>query len=491
MKTSSRPVIAWLLGLLAAWPLLVAAADGDTAGAAPEAQDPLPGPVALALQSLGLPEDGVSLWVQRIGDDAPLIRFNAGVPRNPASTLKLVTTFAALEGLGPAYTWYTDVYLAAPLQDGVVSGDLWLRGHGDPFLVAEEYWKLTEALRRRGLRRIEGDLVFDTSFFDLPPEDRGAFDDQPDRVYNLPPHPLLVNFNAVRFSVRPEEDGGAVSVAPDPPLPNLELANRLRLYRAPCGGYQRGVALAVRDPDARDQVLLEGRFPDGCDEYALTRTVLQPESYAFGLFDLYWHQLGGEIAGRWRTAPVPDPRAKPFLRHRSRPLGEVLRLVNKYSNNVMTRHLGLTLGAERFGAPATEDKAREAIFEVLGEHGIDTTGLVVSNSAGLSRDSRISARQLAAVLDAGWRSPFMPEFLSSLSIPGLDGTMRRRLAGTPAAGRMHLKTGSLDDVSAVAGYVLTRDGDRVMVVVLVNAPEAHRGLGEDLEDVVLRWATDL
>lgn len=476
-----------------AWRRVVAATLllGAAAVAAEAPLDVLPAPVALAAKSLGLPESGISLWVQEVDARAPEVAFHPETPRNPASTLKLVTTYAALEALGPAYTWHTDVYLTEPPVDGVVEGDLWLRGYGDPYLVAEEYWKLADGLRKRGIRRIEGDLVFDTSYYQLEPEDPGAFDRRPDRVYNLLPHPLLVNFNAVRFVVRPEDDGRSVSVAPDPPLPNLELDNRLSLYQAPCGGYQRGVALAVQEPEERRHVRLEGRFPDGCEQYALTRTVLRPESYAFGLFDLYWQYLGGELEGRWRLGLVPENLTEPYHRHQSRPLGDIVRLVNKFSNNVMTRHLELTLGAERYGAPATGRKGRDAMFAVLAEHGIDTTGLVVSNSAGLSRDSRISARQLAGVLQAAWRGPFMPEFVSSLSIAGLDGTMRRRLQGTPAQGRMHLKTGTLDHVSAVAGYLLTHSGRRLIVVALVNAPDAHRGLGEDLQDVLLRWAVDL
>jgi serine-type D-Ala-D-Ala carboxypeptidase/endopeptidase (penicillin-binding protein 4) len=185
------------------------------------------------------------------------------VPRNPASVLKLLATFAALEQLGPAYTWRTEIFAGAAPVNGRVAGDLWLRGYGDPYLVAEEYWKLAEAIRRRGVQQIDGDLVFDTSYFELEPEDPGAFDNQPSRVYNLTPHPLLVNFNAVRFMVRPEGAAGAVSVSAEPPLPNLQLENRLRLHSAPCGGYQRGVALAVQDPAIRDRVLLEGRFPGG------------------------------------------------------------------------------------------------------------------------------------------------------------------------------------------------------------------------------------
>jgi hypothetical protein len=298
-----------------------------------------------------------------------------------------------------------------------------------------------------------------------------------------------VNFNAVRFwcgrSARRRGHGDA-----DPPLPNLTLDNRLRLHQAPCGGYQRGVALAVQDPAVRDQVLLEGRFPAGCDEYALTRTVLQPESYAFGLFDLYWQQLGGTLAGRWRLGAVPETLGKPDYVHRSRPLGDLIRLVNKYSNNVMTRHLALTLGAERFGAPATADKGR-----LRGARGARRArhrhaGMVLRQPVPGCPGTRLTARQVAGVLQAGWRSPYMPEFMSSMAIAGLDGTLRRRLDEPPAPGRMHLKTGTLNDVSAVAGYLLT--GRRaLLVVLLVNAPDAHRGLGEDLQDVVLRWAAGL
>lgn len=506
-----RTVPLWLLLLLAA-PLW---AEGPAEG--------LPAPVALAARSLGVAENAISLWIQDVDSPAPELVHLADRPRNPASTLKLVTTFAALEALGPGYTWYTDVYLGGPLEDGTLDGDLWLRGHGDPYLVSEEYWKLADALRQRGIRRIRGDVVFDVSYFALEPEDPAAFDNRPNRVYNLTPHPLLVNFNAVRFTVRPERGGEKVSVSADPPLPNLKLDNRLRLHAAPCGGYQRGVAVAVPDADERGQVLLEGRFPAGCDEYSLTRTVLRPESYAFGLFDLYWDRLGGVIDGRWRSEPVPvqvvragaaetlaasldqprdestgqpfgepfgQPFGEPFHRHASRPLGDILRLINKFSNNVMTRQVALTLGAERFGPPATLVKAHDALFAVLRERGIGTAGMVVTNPAGLSRDSRISARQLAAVLQAGWKSPYMPEFVSSLALAGVDGTMRRRLNGSTAAGRMHLKTGTLDHVSAVAGYVLTHSGRRLIVVVLVNAPEAHRGLGEELQDVLLRWLVD-
>jgi len=453
------------------------------------AATPLPAPVAQVARALKVPESAVSVWVQRIGESEPRVAFNADTPRNPASAMKLVTSFAALEALGPAYTWKTEFHLAEPLRPDGSTGELWVRGGGDPFLVIEEHWKMLGALRERGLTRIDRGLVFDVSAFDLPPEDPGAFDGQPDRVYNLPPHPLLVNFNAVRFRIDARGAGG-VDVAAVPALPNLRIDNRLQRGAGACGGFQNGVVIALREAERRDTAVLDGRFPAACREYELSRTVLQPESYAWGLFDLQWRQLGGGLQGGWRRGVLPADIGAPFHVHRSRPLGEVIRSVNKSSNNVMTRHLELALGSERYGSPATPAKGQRAILDVLGERGIDTRGLVIGNSAGLSREGRISARQLAAILGAAWRSPYMPEYASSLALAGLDGTMRNRFRKSPATGRMHLKTGRLDDVSAVAGYVTAASGQRLIAVVLVNAPEAHRGPGEELQDAVLQWVHD-
>jgi len=483
MERLSRRSLPLGLALLLAVPAMLPRA--GAAGAA----TPLPAPVAQVARALKVPESAVSVWVQRIGEPEPRVAFNADTPRNPASAMKLVTSFAALEALGPAYTWKTEFHLAEPLRPDGSTDELWVRGGGDPFLVLEEHWKMLGALRERGLTRIERGLVFDVSAFDLPPEDPGAFDGQPDRVYNVLPHPLLVNFNAVRFRIQAREAGG-VDVSAVPALPNLRVDNRLQRGTGACGGFQNGVVIALRDALRRDSAVLEGRFPVACREYELSRTALRPESYAWGLFDLQWRQLGGVLEGGWRPGVLPAGTGAPFHVHRSRPLGEVIRSVNKSSNNVMTRHLELALGSERYGSPATPAKGQRAILDVLGERGIDTRGLVIGNSAGLSREGRISARQLAAILGAAWQSPHMPEYASSLAIAGLDGTMRSRFRRSPATGRMHLKTGRLDDVSAVAGYVTAASGQRLIAVVLVNAPGAHRGPGEELQDALLQWVHD-
>ncbi|MEE4301553.1 MAG: D-alanyl-D-alanine carboxypeptidase/D-alanyl-D-alanine-endopeptidase [Pseudomonadales bacterium] len=466
----------------------------------------LPQRVEQIARALKVGTDEISVWVQAVDAETPMLVHLPDVARTPASTLKLVTTFAALQGLTPAYRWRTEAWALGPVENRVLKGDLLLRGAGDPYLVEEEYWKLVGGIHDAGIDRIEGDLVLDTSYFEVPEEDLAAFDGEPDRVYNLTPHPLLVNFNAARFEFAPARDGRHVDVFVDPPLAELEVDNRLSLAEQGCYGYQRGVALNVVDGVAkRDRVMLEGRFPKGCDLYAMTRTVLRPESYAFGLFDVYWRQFGGDLGGRWRLGTLPEglipedeetgialPAESDALLHvhESPPLGDVVRLINKYSNNVMTRHLHLTLGAERFGVPATAAKGDEAILELLARSGVDTEGLVIDNASGLTREARITARQLGQLLLAGWNAPYMPEFVSSLSLVGLDGTASGRLRGRRAVGRMHVKTGTLDEVSAIAGYVQARSGERYVVAVLVNGPLADRGPGREIQDALLYWVYD-
>ncbi len=444
---------------------------------------PLPEPVVRVLDGHGLEPDDLSLYVRELATGTELLAHRPDVPRNPASVLKLLTTFVALESLTPAYTWRTSAYLDGALTDGVLEGNLVLRGGGDPYLVQERFWLLLRELRARGLDRIEGDLVVDGSYFRTTPEDRGAFDKQPLRAYNVTPHALLVNFNVVRFQFEPAA-GGRVAVAMEPAPDNLAIDNRLRPAEGRCRGYQRGIA--VQASPERRRVVFSGEFPTACGRYALARSVLSHEDYAFGLFRTLWRESGGQFDGDLVVGEAPQD-AEPFVTMESLPLGEVLRAINKFSNNVMTRQLLYTLGAERFGTPATEESGRRAVLEWLESKGLEMPELVLENGAGRSRDSRISARHMGDILALAWASPYMPEFLSSLAISGLDGTVGRRGRGRAIRGQAHLKTGSLDDVSALAGYLQSREGRRYLVVVMQNAPGVHRGPGDELQDALLEW----
>ncbi len=469
--------IRYLLGSL----LVAVLLPGSAVGAPSE----VPAPIKSIGGRIRFPTDSLSVYVIEIGAREPVLAFNADVPRNPASAIKIVTTWAALEELGPTYTWRTEAWLGGPMRGDILDGDLILKGKGDPYLVTEEVWRMLGALRRRGLREITGDLVIDSSYFDLPPESPGGFDNQPYRAYNVLAHPLLFNYRTVRFDVFPGS-GQRARIEADPLPANLEIANKVQIVDGACRGDANAVTFGVSDPPAAAQVVIGGRLARGCPGAGFVRAVLTPETFALGLFQTVWQQLGGTFTGTVRNGSAPA-RGRPWFVWESRTLAEAIRGLNKFSNNTMARHFLLTLGAEKHQPPATLDKGARAVTELMKKRGIDAWGLEIANGSGLARETRVTARTLAEVLVDAWRSPRMPEFVASLPIAGVDGTMRRRFRGRPEAGHMHIKTGSLREVSAIAGYVHGADGRTFAVVSLMNDRQAQWGLGSAVHDEILRW----
>ncbi|OGI51885.1 MAG: D-alanyl-D-alanine carboxypeptidase/D-alanyl-D-alanine-endopeptidase [Candidatus Muproteobacteria bacterium RIFCSPHIGHO2_12_FULL_60_33] len=450
------------------------------------ASDKLPEPIAAALKRHGFPTRGLSLYVHEIGQAEPVLSVSANVPRYPASTIKLLTTLVAVEELSPAWRWKTEAYVTQPLRDGRLAGDLYIKGYGDPYLVIEHFWRFLRALRAADLETIEGNLVLDQSHFAREPGGAADFDNQPLRAYNVLPHALLVNFQAVNFRFMPQASARRVQIIADPLPANVELENRVVLADSVCRGWASRLGMKLRHEKIKTRVIFSGTYDAGCGDNELFRVVSEPAPYTLGLFRSLWAELGGRFEGGVREGAVP---ADATLLHTawSPPLADIIRSVNKYSNNVMARQLLLTLGAEQAGAPGTTDKGIQAVREWLKRRHLIFPELVLENGAGLSREEIISARHLGQVLLAGWRSPYMPEFVSSLPLAAMDGTLRRRFNSAALEGQMHLKTGSLRDVRSVAGYVLDRAGRRVAVVCLHNHARADTAAGEAVQEAVLQW----
>lgn len=445
----------------------------------------LPAPVAQALARYRLPAKSLGVFIQEVAAAEPLLVFNADRPFSPASTIKLLTTFAALDVLGPAYTWTTDAYLDGPLRDGRLEGNLILKGRGDPFLVIEHFGRLVRGLRDKGLQQIGGDLVIDNSFFAVPAENPAAFDNKPLHPYNVAPEALLLNFKAVQFTFVP--DNQAIRITPNPSPANLTIDNRLKPGPGYCGDLEERIGVQVSRQDNGSTVQFNGFYPSACGERALYRVVMDSAALTFGVFKSLWSELGGTLndQSQWRLGTVP-PRAKPFLTLRSPPLAEVIQNVNKYSNNVMARHLLLTLGAKRYGPPGTVAKGRKALREWLAARQLNFPELVVDNGSGLSRKDRISPRSLGRLLLAAQASPQGVKFMASLSVAGRDGTLSRRFADSPLAGRLYGKTGTLGQVTGIAGYLFSRSDRRFVVVILQNHPSVHGG-GAAVQKALLEW----
>lgn len=454
----------------------------------------LPAPVLRALQAEGLGADALSVYVQRVDQPAPLLAHQADIALNPASTMKLVTTYAGLELLGPAYRWRTEIYHDGVLKQGVLTGNLILKGYGDPSMRVEDLWRMLSRLRQQGVQRIDGDLLLDSSYFASTNAGPAAFDGEPYRAYNATPAALVMDLKATGIQLQADAVTQQVLLRaePDPNSPGvtaLTLTSQLKLVRSACGDWKTRLAYDVNvRSDASNaravELVLRGDYALDCGEKWLDLSFFDEASHSYFLFRQLWQQLGGSFGGKLRVGLMPE-RAVKLLSNESVTLAEVVRDINKFSNNLMARQLLLTLAAEQIATPGTEANGARAVQLWLRSKGLEFPELVIENGAGLSRVERISSKHLADLLLTAYASPVMPELMSSLPILAVDGTLRKRQKDSAAYGRAHLKTGSLSNVRSIAGYVLDAKGRRWVVVCISNHAKAQQTRGA--QDVLIDW----
>jgi len=460
------------------------------------AQSTLPDAVARQLAVNQLPDDALSVLVLR--GDTVVLAHRAERPMQVASTMKLVTTLVALEQLGPVFRGRTELRTNAPLVNGVLQGDLVLRGGADVDLTDDVLENLLRALRNQGIQSIAGNLVLDRQLFTPARSDVGTapFDEAPEAYYNVIPDALLVNKNMLQLDLRATDR--RLQINSQPALEGVTVTSDMALVNADCNLWEAGWKLpdAQRDASGNIRVTLHGTFPKNCARtYSIN--VVDREDYVDRLFRLRWRQLGGSLRGATVEGATP-PDARVLAEHAARALPEVIRDTNKPSDNALARTLFLSLGSleadPALGSHAlaptgepTAVRSDRVIRTWLRAHAIDDNGLVLENGSGLSRTERISALQLASVLQAGLRSQWEPEYLASLPIVGIDGTMRRRLRDSPAAGHARMKTGTLHGVVAVAGYVLDAAGRQCVVVAMINHEQAGNGKGRAVLDALVDW----
>ena len=448
-----------------------------------------PDSVTRLLRQYGIPPDAVSLDVRAADSGEKILSLNSRKPRNPASVIKILTTLAALEILGPNYQWQTRYLTDGTIENGVLDGNLIMQGGGDPFLTMERFWHQVQSIRQRGIHTITGDLVIDNHYFDIAQHDRSAFDNRPNRLYNVGPDAALVNFSATRFILFPS--GNRVRVIADPPLAGLIIENDIRAKRGKCVNPKAGWRInGIRRAKDRVIVKFAGSYTVGCGEYSMARTIFSNHEYAFRLFKYLWTDSSGQILGGYRVSKTPD-RATEILAYPSKPLADVITGINKYSNNVMSRQLFLSLDARGPTNPGAPGGARQRLREWLTANAMPMPRLFVDNGSGLSRDTRISVDNLARLLQHGWNSNYHAEFLSSFALSSLDGTMRKRSGEPGSEGRLRIKTGWLRGVRSMAGYVNSRHNRPYTVVMIIQADKVRYGNGARIQDALLKWVYDL
>ncbi|APW47865.1 D-alanyl-D-alanine carboxypeptidase/D-alanyl-D-alanine-endopeptidase [Rhodoferax antarcticus] len=444
---------------------------------------PLPEAISSALLRAQVPADSVSLiLVDADGLSQPRLSHRAEVLANPASVMKLLTTTAALDLLGPAYTWRTPVWVDGKVQNGTLYGNLVIAGRGDPALTVEKLWLLLRRVQGLGIVRIHGDIVLDGSAFAQAPTQPGDFDGEPLRPYNATPEALLINFKAVTLTLVPDLANKVARIHIEPPLHGVRLPTQAPLatnLQAPCNDYRAALQADFSDPA---RILLKGRYPASCGEKSWPMAYADPASYTARALQGMWLALGGQLTGAVRLGHAPA--TPPTLQAISPTLAEVLRDINKFSNNVMTQQLFLTLAREAAPTEPASFEAARAVLQQWWARRIGTGAApVLDNGAGLSRQERISAQGLARLLQLAYASPFMPELMASLPVVGLDGTLKRSRAPLASA---HLKTGSLRDVLALAGYVHGNNGRQLVLVAVINHPNANAA--RPAMDAVVDWA---
>ena len=466
---------------------LALVATSHAARAAPAPAWTLPPAIAAALDKAHVPASALALWVQPVDAATPSWGWNPDFGVNPASVFKLVTTSAALDTLGPAWTWKTDVHLTGPVRGGVLQGSAVIVGSGDPSLVMERAWLLLRQLRDAGVRDIRGDIVLDHGGFAADARTAADFDDAPSEPYNVLPDALLMNYRSVTLSFQPDAAARVARVSSEPPLTGLRVDATVPLAKGGCGDWRGGLKLSAGDP-ARWR--FAGPYPASCGPRNWPLAYPEPASYERRLVAALWRELGGRLSGQVRDGTLPADATLAFS-FESPQLSQVVHDINKFSNNTMAEQLFLTLAANADATPPAaaagvrQEQARALLAQWLHKRlGAAADGVVVVNGSGLARETRISARTLGQLLQWDWASPAMPELMASLPIVGVDGTLRR---STAPPGRAHLKTGSMRDVAAVAGYVLADSGRRYILVAVVNDPNA--GAARPALDAAIDWVT--
>lgn len=407
---------------------------------------------------------------------------------NLASNAKLLTAIAALSGLGGGFRWRTAVFSAEPDETGTVAGDLFVRGRGDPTLSVASLRQLAADVAARGVRNVEGRLVIDGSYFDdraEPPH----FDEQPKEraAFRAPVASFAVAHSAVTVTVI-AEPGGAARVALEPETDSIKLG-KVEVASVTTGRTRLRVdPRPSRDPRARDVVEIDvtGQIRFGEGSWELRRRVDDPQRFAAEVFRRALADQGVKIRGKQiATGRVPET-AKQLAFRDSPPLVDVVRAMNKHSDNNIAEHLFKTLGAERKATPgpASWADASGALTAQLAKLGLAPGTYRSANGSGLYGASEVSPKQLLTLLAAAHDDYRIgTDLLGSLPAGGQDGTLARRYLGTPAMGRVRAKTGTLDKVITLAGYVGV-DSDRVLgFAILVNdIPVGQRSVARAMID---------
>jgi D-alanyl-D-alanine carboxypeptidase/D-alanyl-D-alanine-endopeptidase (penicillin-binding protein 4) len=442
----------------------------------------LPQVINEEIRKSGISKKDISLYIKEAGKKGKLIAsLNAYKTRTPASMLKVLTTYASVLKLGFDYCWPTKFYTTGRLNNGVLQGDLWVKGFGDPTLNAEDLEKIVSDIRAEGIRQIRGDIVIDRSYFEVGDKDSSGFDENLYSAYNAMPDAMMFNERVVTVCVIPKEKKVHKKHVDE----SYKVVDQLEHVNKPCRGKYSWPKVKIDKSEVIPTVFLKGKISKRCGKRNICKVITKPYmSFYYALKDRLT-QEGISVSGGLKLRKIPK-EARGLFTHYSDPLEEIISETAKESNNLYARHLLLLLGVQVYGTPATVQKGRDAIVEILKTKGALGKGkLRVDNGSGLSRTAKMNAKLLAQMYDAAY-DRYGSRWMETLSIAGIDGTIKKRFRNTVVKKRAWMKTGTLRHVKNIGGYVKNRAGKFYTVVIIINSSKAkHRGA--KLQDEIIKW----
>lgn len=427
----------------------------------------------------GIRSNQLSILIRDAKTGVELLSMNADTIRKPASVMKVLTTYSAMLELGSDFRWPTKFYYHGRYHKGVIDGDLIVKAFGDPTLSSRDIPKIVSRLKRIGIKRITGNIVIDRSFFHIKSMITSGFDKNRYSEYNAMPDAMMFNDHLSKIFVR--SNGKSITTRKNIPNRSYDIINQLQPSNKSCRGNLSWPRVGIYYDGDRPKIIFSGPMSLKCSRRTIRKLICYPYTGFFYALKQEMAHAGIKFHGAYRLSSMPAS-SKALFTHYSRPLLQIISKTHKKSNNLYARHIMLLLGAKRFGAPATEEKGRKAIREVLG---IRTRGVYIDNGSGLSRRSRVTARLMSSILSRAYKR-YSYKWMKTLSIAGIDGTIHKRFKHSIAKGRAWMKTGTLVDAKNIIGYVKAKSSKRLYeVVILYNGRE--RWKGSSLQNQIINW----
>ncbi len=438
------------------------------------------------LQTVPLNSNSYSIYVKEVNSDTPIVSWNSYKSRVPASVIKLLTVYSGLLGLGYDYRWETKFYSTGYIRNGTLRGDLIVKASGDPTLGTNDLDDIVDNLHQLGIRKILGNIVIDRTLFSVPYKNNSGFDRNKYSPYNAMPDAMMFNERKSTLCVTPR--GRSIRISRIDNDKSYKIVNNLKMVNGSCRRGRSWPRVRIRTDNSQHSIItLSGKLSKKCGRRTICKVVSMPHRSFYFALKSKLKREGIKFTGSLKLKKVPA-KAKYLFSHSSKRLEDIISIIAKKSNNLMARQLFLTLGTQFYSPPINRLKGSQAVKRILSRYSILEGTTIISNGSGLSRKSRVTAKTLANLLEHG-ALHYGQRWMNTLSIAGVDGTIRRRFRNSTVYGRAWMKTGTIKRVANIAGYVEGSSGQMYVVVVLVNDKKSAL-YGRRLANSVIKWVAD-